>query len=222
MKPNLRRIVSDIGNNEFMRIGPVMSILHEIDGCELASDPFYQVMRSQVISFESSMGDRAICTALNACDSDIEKTLLCAIHSLAYRNDTIEMLSYAESFLYPEEAPSSRAEKRIAGGFGVFLWPQFQVGKYRADFRLVNKRYEWVGPGNFDFESRTYQILIECDGHDFHERTKEQAARDKKRDRFLQSKGWQVFRFTGSEIYNDPIACAREALGAVKLVVETE
>lgn len=47
-------------------------------------------------------------------------------------------------------------------------------------------------------------IAVELDGHAFHERTKEQAARDKKRDRALLSKGWTVVRYTGSEVVKDP------------------
>ncbi len=54
-------------------------------------------------------------------------------------------------------------------------------------------------------------LILECDGHDFHEKTKEQAAKDKRRDRELQHLGYRVFRFTGSEIHNDAIACAIEA-----------
>lgn len=46
-------------------------------------------------------------------------------------------------------------------------------------------------------------VVVECDGHDFHEKTKEQAQKDKSRDRFLVSKGYYVFRFTGSEIYRN-------------------
>ena len=48
---------------------------------------------------------------------------------------------------------------------------------------------------------------IYCDGHNFHERTKEQAARDRSIDRKLQQMGWHVFRFTGSEIYNSLNKC---------------
>lgn len=51
-------------------------------------------------------------------------------------------------------------------------------------------------------------LAIECDGHEFHERTKEQAARDRARDRALQEAGLTIFRFTGSEIYRDPFGCA--------------
>lgn len=55
-----------------------------------------------------------------------------------------------------------------------------------------------------------YVCIVECDGHDFHERTKEQAKRDRSRDRAFQSAGIPVFRFTGSEIYADSLKCARE------------
>lgn len=49
-------------------------------------------------------------------------------------------------------------------------------------------------------------VAVELDGHDFHERTKEQASRDKKRDRSLLSKGWTTIRFTGSDVVRDPDA----------------
>ena len=48
-------------------------------------------------------------------------------------------------------------------------------------------------------------MAIECDGHDFHEKTKEQAQRDKEKDRILQANGWLIARFTGSEIYKKDV-----------------
>jgi hypothetical protein len=60
--------------------------------------------------------------------------------------------------------------------------------------------------------------VIEIDGHDFHERTKEQAAADRKRDRVLSALGYTVIRFTGSEVYAAPSDCAREAV-ALALVL---
>lgn len=49
------------------------------------------------------------------------------------------------------------------------------------------------------------KIGIELDGHDFHEKTKEQVENDKKRERYLRSKGWQIFRYSGSEVYKNCI-----------------
>ncbi len=76
----------------------------------------------------------------------------------------------------------------------------------------------WVEPYCVDFmlgilnpeTNLPLLIAVECDGHDFHEKTKEQAAHDKKRDRFLVSQGIIVMRFTGSEIWADPLQCANE------------
>ena len=49
-------------------------------------------------------------------------------------------------------------------------------------------------------------------GHEFHGKTRQQAARDKGRDRDLTSNGIKVFRFTGSEIWKDPGTCADDGL----------
>ena len=54
------------------------------------------------------------------------------------------------------------------------------------------------------------KVILEVDGHEFHEKTKEQAIRDKSRDRFITRKGFPIFRFTGSEIFNQPHQIAKE------------
>lgn len=53
-------------------------------------------------------------------------------------------------------------------------------------------------------------LVVECDGHNFHEKTKQQAQKDKERDRNLQIAGYPVLRFTGSEIWKNPMKCAEE------------
>lgn len=74
---------------------------------------------------------------------------------------------------------------------------QQQIGQYRVDF-LVTATFS------------DDKVIIECDGHDFHEKTKEQAKHDKERDRYLTSQGYKILRYTGSEIYNDFIKIERE------------
>lgn len=54
------------------------------------------------------------------------------------------------------------------------------------------------------------RLIIECDGHDFHDRTKEQASKDRRRDRTAALAGIDVFRFTGSDIWRDPWGCATQ------------
>ena len=83
----------------------------------------------------------------------------------------------------------------------IAVFPQeiFSLGEdqYRADFYIRD-------------EDEIVKVIIECDGHDFHELTKEQARRDKKRDRQFQTYGYKIMRFTGQEIYQDPFLCAKE------------
>lgn len=88
---------------------------------------------------------------------------------------------------------------------------QVQIGNYRVDF--VVSAWTWGSVASTDEptvvgEPRWRKLVIECDGHDFHERTKEQAARDRSRDRALNAAGFDVFRFTGSELWRDPWGCA--------------
>ena len=52
-------------------------------------------------------------------------------------------------------------------------------------------------------------LVVEVDGHEFHERTKLQAARDRQRDRAMIAEGFRVVRFTGQEVYR-AAECADE------------
>lgn len=80
---------------------------------------------------------------------------------------------------------------------------QVEIGKYRVDFLITIVDLN---------EKIIKQFVVEVDGHDFHEKTKEQAQKDKEKDRFLTSEGYIVVRFTGSEIYNQSPKKARELL----------
>lgn len=97
--------------------------------------------------------------------------------------------------------------KEIEGAQGWRVTSQKQIGKYRVDFLLDG--FHAHNP------LRMVQVIIECDGHDYHERTKEQAQRDKERDRTLQSLGFLVFRFTGSEIWRSGGKCVLSSLGVI-------
>lgn len=92
----------------------------------------------------------------------------------------------------------------------AFIERQVQLAGWRVDFVL-----HYPAPGNeFDAAGEIVlsRLIVECDGHDFHERTKEQAARDRGRDRAAQHAGLPILRFTGSELWNDPMSCADAVL----------
>jgi very-short-patch-repair endonuclease len=91
-------------------------------------------------------------------------------------------------------------------GCGMFLVPQRQIGDYRVDFLLG------VSVGDQPVSNLRKCVVVECDGHQWHEKTKEQAARDKQRDRFLQTQCGGVVHFTGSEIYRNAPGCLSDAI----------
>lgn len=134
-------------------------------------------------------------TAAAKLDSPIERLLMAAFlqPSLASEYMTqLEVIVPTSGLLAHVQPPPIR---------GFWVWPQITVGAYRVDFIVASTLY-----------GRTEMVIVECDGHDFHERTKQQAQRDKARDRFLASLGYRVLRFTGSEIYRDPEAVAWEII----------
>lgn len=114
------------------------------------------------------------------------------------------------------QAGDSYTPIRFGSGEIVTIYPQASIGDYRVDF-LIDRVDELPEPvegkpaKEWPVKRYTSQLIVECDGHDFHEKTKEQAKRDKKRDRELQKCGYAVFHFTGSEIWNDAFKCAAEA-----------
>lgn len=75
--------------------------------------------------------------------------------------------------------------------------------RYVADFLF--ERDEFVNKFNID-----RKIIIECDGHQFHQKTKEQVQYDNEREYDLKMAGYEILRFSGSQIYNKPLKCAED------------
>jgi very-short-patch-repair endonuclease len=97
---------------------------------------------------------------------------------------------------------------------GVRLEPQVKVGNYRIDF--VIRPIEHFDNGKFSselvdaFSKVLPSYAIEIDGFPYHDKTPEQAERDKRRDRFIQSQGYTVLRFAAREVLREPRLCVGE------------
>jgi hypothetical protein len=142
--------------------------------------------------------------AFEVCESPIERLFLSAVITLES--------SHCGSFIV--HGPKSTLNCS-AHGFCLHIYPQHQIGDFRTDFllRFENEEYPEhaeVGRAKGDPVVKSHALVVECDGHDFHEKTKEQASRDKERDRTLQSCGYPVFRYSGSDLHADVFKCARE------------
>lgn len=92
----------------------------------------------------------------------------------------------------------------VTEGSGIFIFPQYLIGKYRVDFLLTQNG---ISP-----TEQLSPVVVELDGHDFHDKDKNQRAYEKSRDRFLVKAGYKVLHFTGSEVVADPYKVAFEAL----------
>lgn len=96
---------------------------------------------------------------------------------------------------------------------GIYIQQQCQVGNYRVDFRV-----DQVGVGPDEIYS---PVIVELDGHDFHDKDKRQRSYEKARDRFLVKQGYRVLHFTGSDVVADPFKVAFEALELVGCFIGT-
>lgn len=130
----------------------------------------------------------------SACESPIERQMADALIVCSMMEDVTQLQVFPLVLSLGEDAQY------------IAIVPQHTIGRYRVDFAVVISNH-WIGG--------RHQVVVECDGHDFHEKTKEQAARDKLRDRELLCLGWPVMRFTGSEIHRDAAKCAEQVVDAL-------
>lgn len=120
-------------------------------------------------------------------ESPIEKILLLALELVSHELYRGEFIFYSQ-----EDIPCGDKE-------------------YRADIDVCKfERNLWF----FGSESHIVgcNTLVECDGHEFHEKTKEQVKKNNERDMALKKEGYEVLHFSGSQIFQDPIKCAKDVL----------
>jgi very-short-patch-repair endonuclease len=90
---------------------------------------------------------------------------------------------------------------------GLLINHQAKIGKYKVDFLIENVPYS--------SHDKSRVLLVELDGHDFHDRDKHQRSYEKARDRFLLQQGYSVVHYTGSDVVADPLKVAHEVLTMV-------
>ncbi len=156
-----------------------------------SADKLNQLIKDGAEALAVRYEERVRCH-LDQCESPIEQLLLAA---LFVDHDCLEF----DVIFMGNCEPTIRFSRDES----IYVYQQAKVGEYRADFLIHDCSVpEEIQPPRW--------MVVECDGHDYHERTKEQARHDKRRDRFFQSLGFKVLRFTGSELWADPKQCAEE------------
>ena len=166
---------------------PVKEVLSVIDKCS----KMYATCKEE--DFNQSLLDMCCYGTDN---SPIEQMLYCAV-------ETVRRVT---------SLPSIRPE--LVNGewhpLGFTITPQFQIDKYRVDFLVSYSK-----PVKCDTDILENRVVVECDSQQFHERTEKERRYEKARDRYLYSKGYTVFHFTGKEIIEDPFKVACEVVAVL-------
>lgn len=134
--------------------------------------------------------DIALQEAIIDCESPIEQLLAISFSRILYEGVSLNIANPYVDILAIEK------QKEIICASG---------NKYRCDFYI---------PVCYTFGSNKEVVgyIVECDGYEFHQKTKEQVERDNIRQRELQANGYEVIRFSGTEIYHKSYKCALECL----------
>lgn len=167
-----------------------------------AKDPYSKLveMASQRMQEEK---EEAFYVAETYCETPIESLFFTALW-MACKFDGTEI----DGIMYVEDKETLE-RLQSSGRYDTQLIVEFQqqLGDWRVDFII-----HFFDAGYPNRSQKWTRLIVETDGHDFHERTKAQAARDRKRDRLSQHQGLPVLRFTGSDLWADPWSCATEVI----------
>lgn len=149
-----------------------------------------------------------------SCDEEVREL---AVNSLDLLLESKCQSPIEQAFLYAFQIITSWTLLDYA------IWLEEQVkinasnGKtYRVDFLFDSKTVDPTScSGDELVIGKPLKLIIECDGHDFHEVTKAQVAYRNERDYALKSDGYDIIRFSGSQIYRDPFECASDAIAYI-------
>lgn len=124
------------------------------------------------------------------------------VGSHVFREEPLDFISLAQlAHVGPYAYDGDGADFYGVEGDSADCWLEMlrgpRIRDYRADIVIVWDKWR--------------RLVIECDGHDWHDRTKQQAAYDRARDRDLLKLGFATIRFTGSEIFHSAERCATDA-----------
>lgn len=98
---------------------------------------------------------------------------------------------------------------------GLVIEPQREIGKYYVDFLVTYRFLLYSSRLKKTVVQLENSVIVECDGHDWHDFDEPTRRKEKQRDRFLQKEGYKIFHYTGKEITDDPIKVAEEIIEVV-------
>lgn len=171
---------------------------------EIVLDDFLKLPRTAQLMFFEKMNDYTIYNNpyilfdiisfdTNGCKSPIEQILLFAFNIRVFER-LKEFKSAIDFCLVPQK--------------------EIKIGKkkYFADLYFDAEEIS----ENCEIDIGNLKLVIECDGHDYHHASKQQVKKDYERETDLKLAGYDILRFTGSQIYGDPYRCADTIIDYIK------
>jgi hypothetical protein len=152
---------------------------------------------------------------------------------LMLRNAIVEFVDHEKQWSLMDYSTSKEQAKACETPHGIEIVPMDEdlvdtdhqaYGAESAKLERLVWMYgsvrAWSYKLDLALECRNQFLVVECDGHDYHDRTKQQASSDRARDRFLLSKNVHTIRFTGSDIFRDANECAVETMRLMAQLVD--
>lgn len=141
--------------------------------------------------------------------------------SYGYNNGTIEHIKSPIEQIFFVAFLSVLHQRITHESLGIHIIPLCQCEfstdgyNYVHDFAFdifVNSLINHPSGHDYAFMS---SVVVECDGHDYHNKTKRQVSNGNKRSNAMQQSGLTVIHFNGSDLFKHPYQCAEEAYCAI-------
>ena len=173
-----------------------------------------KLFKSLVRNRKSELDDefKLIRRGLNICESPIEQMFLVGIIQHWYptypvnEEESLRFHSRLTNFISLDFVSEVFVEIHLQQEIGL------DTKVFRVDLLLevAGSCFVPVSADCWQRDQRNLRIVVEVDGHQYHERTREQARRDKSRDRLFSKHGYIVVRYTGSEIFREVYRAVQE------------
>ena len=158
--------------------------------------------------------------------NEIETKFFEAFDNYVFQNPNLELTSsdgckYAELQIRFNPTESKTTRMLFTNGFSFDL----SIFDCENGMKPVSETFSVANDDNKDFGFEGYKpdfiisgkhspfnYAIEIDGHQWHEKTKEQASYDKRKDRIYVKNCYVPIRFAGTDVYHNVIQCVKEII----------
>jgi very-short-patch-repair endonuclease len=115
--------------------------------------------------------------------------------------------------LFPKSTARARSLRRR------MTWAEEKLWKALRGLDVNFRRQAAIGPYFADFATHGVRLIIEVDG-EVHERLDDVALRDHERQRWLESEGYTVLRFSNRQVEADLSACLEAVENQLALLLD--